>query len=105
MGLEHEPDVNPAVFAAGAIAIARRREIAVMAAGRGARVIVTILDHRVWPRVVVVYLRPRCGVIVAMLGRRLVVLVVPVVRSVLCVQRRWQHCSQSEREKSQNEWL
>lgn len=105
MGLEHEPDVNPAVFAAGATAIARRREIAVMAAGRGARVIVTILDHRVWPRVVVVYLRAHCGVIVAMLGRHLVVLVVPVVRSVLCVQRRWEHSSQCEREESQNEWL
>ena len=105
MGLEHEPDVNPAVFAAGATAIAGRREKAVMAAGRGVRVIMTILHRRIRARVVVAYLRARCGVIVAMLGRHLVVLVVPVVRSVLCVQRRWQHSSQSEREKSQNEWL
>jgi hypothetical protein len=108
MRLEHEPDVNPAVLAAGATAIAGRREKTVMAAGRGVWVIVTILHHRVWPRVVVVYLRAHCGVIVAMLGRHLVVLVVlvvPVVRSVLCVQRRWGHSSQCEREESQNEWL
>jgi hypothetical protein len=78
--LEREPDINPAVLRAGAIAIPRCREKAVMAAGRGARVIVAILDGRVGPRVVVTFLRARCGVIVAMLGRHLVVV---IVRSVL----------------------
>jgi hypothetical protein len=105
MRLEHEPDINPAVLAAGATAIAGRREKTVMAAGRGVWVIVTILHHRVWARVVVAYLRARSGVVVAMLGRHLIVLVVAVVRSVLCVQRRRQHSSQCEREESQNEWL
>jgi hypothetical protein len=105
MRLEHEPDVNPAVLAAGATAIAGGREKTVMTAGRGVRVIVTILHHRVWPRVVVVYLRTRRGVVVAMVGRHLIVLVVAIVGSVLCVQRRRLHSAQGECEESQNEWL
>ena len=102
MHLEHQPDVNPAVFAAGATAIAGRGEKAVMAAGRGVRVIMTILHRRIRVRVLVAYLRARGRVVIATVGRHLVV---AVVRPVLCVQRRRQHSSHCEREQSQNEWL
>jgi hypothetical protein len=104
--LEHKPDINAAVLGAGAIAIARRREKAVMATGGGVRVIIAILDHRiVTALVVMVHFRVRDGVVVTMFIGLLVVLVMPVVRPVLRVSRRWYARRHCEREQTEHERL
>jgi hypothetical protein len=71
------------VLAAGAIAITRGGKEAIVAAGRGMRVIVPILHHRVRSPDAAMRVRACCGMIVAVLGRHLVVLIATIIRPIL----------------------
>jgi small-conductance mechanosensitive channel len=87
------------------ISISSRGEKSVMAARRGVRVIVAVLNHRI-RAAVFVRLARRCGVlIIAMLIGHLIVMLVPIVMPLLRMQGRWHHSSQREREYGENEWL
>jgi hypothetical protein len=101
--LKHEPDIDSAVLTARPTAIAGRGEKAVVAASRGVRMIVTVLDSRVWPPVCAHPFRMRCGMLVAMLRRHL--LVVAIIRPVLCAHVRRSHGGQCEREHSKDHGL
>jgi hypothetical protein len=95
------------VLGAGAIAIIRRGEKAVMAAGGGVRMVVPILHHRIGTALVVmVYFRMRDSVVVTMFIGFLVVLIVlilPIFRPVLGAHRRWRQSRQREREQTKHE--
>jgi len=84
--LERDPDVDATVFRAGSAAISRRREKPVVAAGRSARMIVTVLRGWVAPIAALMIVTPRLVV----MPRRLVVaprLVVTLRRLVVMSRR------------------
>jgi hypothetical protein len=87
------------MLGAGTTAIAGCGEKTIMAAGRCVWMIVTILGDRIGLGIVVVVLGPRGGVIVAMIGRHLGVL---VVRAVLRTHGSWGHSGQCERKHTEN---
>jgi hypothetical protein len=92
--LRREPDIDAAVFGAGAAAIMSVREKPVMAAGGRARMIMAVLRSRIGPIVV--------PMIVAMLRRLLIVVVIlPVLRE----QGRWRRRAERKCCHRQNERL
>ena len=85
--LERDPDVDATVLRAGSAAISRRREKPVVAAGRSARMIVTVLRGLVAPIAALMIVTTR---LVVMLRRLIVAprLVVTLRRLVVTVRRR-----------------